>query len=64
MNFKIGTCPHCGKIGRLVYSNNPLISNDKPTICFDCIKRQFKHDNLEHADFFCRTYNYSFNPEL
>lgn len=62
INFKIGTCPKCGKRNvQLMFSNNPL---DAGTICFDCIKENLDYKNLEHADFFCRTYNLSFNPEL
>jgi hypothetical protein len=45
----------------LMYSNNPL-SGD--TICFDCINTNLLYSNLEHADFFCRTYNLPFNPQL
>ena len=59
INFKIGTCPKCGKRNvQLMFSNNPL---DGGTICFDCIKENLDYKNLEHADFFCRTYNLSFN---
>lgn len=62
INFKIGVCPKCGKQNvQLMFSNNPL---DGGTICFDCIKDNLNYQNLEHADFFCRTYNLPFNPEL
>ena len=62
INFKIGTCPKCGKRNvQLMLSNNPL---DGGTICFDCINDNLNYNNLEHADFFCRTYNLCFNPEL
>lgn len=44
-----------------MFSNNPL-SGD--TICFECIKNNLNYSNLEHADFFCRTYNLPFNPNL
>lgn len=54
INFPIGTCPKCGKKHELMLSNNPLSGN---TICFDCINSQLKYDNLQHAEFFCRTYN-------
>ena len=51
-----------------MFSNNPLdVANDGTplnTICFDCIKENLNYNNLEHADFFCRTYNLSFNPDL
>ena len=62
INFKLGTCPKCGKRNvQLMLSNNPL---DGGTICFECINDNLNYNNLEHADFFCRTYNLSFNPEL
>ena len=60
MIFTLGKCPKCGKTKELMFSNNPLSGG---TICFDCIKENLKYDNLEHADFFCRTYNLPFNPE-
>ena len=44
-----------------MYSNNPLSGN---TICFTCIEQNLSYTNLEHADFFCRTYNIPFNPQL
>lgn len=61
INFTLGTCPKCGRKGILMKSNNPLTGN---TICFDCIRNNLNYNNLEHADFFCRTYNLPFNPEL
>ena len=62
INFKRGRCPKCGRMNvELMYSNNPL-SGD--TICFDCISSNLLYSNLEHADFFCRTYNLPFNPQL
>jgi hypothetical protein len=62
INFKIGVCPKCGSRNvSLMFSNNPL---DGGTICFSCIRENLNYQNLEHADFFCRTYNLPFNPEL
>ena len=62
MKFNIGTCPKCGRKNvELMYSNNPL---DGGTICFDCIKDNLFYNNIEHADFFCRTYNLPFKPDL
>ena len=62
INFKIGVCPKCGSRNvPLMFSNNPL---DGGTICFSCIRENLNYQNLEHADFFCRTYNLPFNPEL
>ena len=60
--FQKGKCPQCGRSNiELMYSNNPLSGN---TICFNCISQHLVYSNLEHADFFCRTYNLPFNPEL
>lgn len=61
MIFKIGKCPKCSKNKELMFSNNPL-SGD--TICFDCIKENLNYNNIEHADFFCRTYNLPFKPDV
>ena len=61
INFTVGICPKCGRKGVLMKSNNPLSGE---TICFDCIRNNLNYENLEHADFFCRTYNLPFNPEL
>lgn len=62
MEFKIGTCPKCGRRNiKLMFSNNPL-SGD--VICFDCIKANLNYQNIEHADFFCRTYNLPMLPDL
>lgn len=58
----IGTCPRCGrKATELMINNNPLITN---TICFHCIQEDLDPTNLQHADFFCRTYNLPFNPDI
>ena len=61
INYHISICPKCGKKKKLMYSNNPLSG---PTICFDCIAEQLNPNNIEHADFFCRTYNLPWLPEL
>lgn len=62
MNFPVGKCPHCGRTNALLmFSNNPLSGS---TICFDCINQALSYQNINHADFFCRTYNLPFNPEL
>lgn len=58
-SFPTKTCPSCGKKTKVMYSNNPLSGN---TICFSCINKQLKYDNIQHADFFCRTYNLPFDP--
>ena len=60
MTFKIGKCPKCGRTRELMFSNKPLYGG---TICFEFIKENLNYNNLEHADFFCRTYNLPLNPE-
>jgi hypothetical protein len=61
ISFKRGKCSKCGRTAELMFSNNPLSGN---TICFDCINDNLDYKNLEHADFFCRTYNLPFKPEF
>lgn len=61
INFQVSICPKCGKRKKLMLSNNPLSGN---TICFDCINEQLDYNNIEHAEFFCRTYNLPWKPEL
>ena len=61
VKFKLGVCPKCGRKAVLMYSNNPLSGE---TICFDCINNNLNYKNLEHAEFFCRTYNLAWKPEL
>ena len=61
INFPNGTCPKCGKKHELMLSNNPLSGT---TICFECIQSQLQYNNLQHAEFFCRTYNLPWEPEL
>lgn len=56
--FKKGKCPVCNNYGELLFSNNPLV----PQICLKCAASKLDYKNLEHADFFCRTYNIPFNP--
>lgn len=61
MNQSQTYCQLCNRRNvELMFSNNPLV----PTaICFDCIKQNLNYNNIEHADFFCRTYNLPFQPE-
>lgn len=61
INYTTGICPKCGKRKQLMLSNNPLSGS---TICFDCINEQLDYNNLEHAEFFCRTYNLPWKPDL
>lgn len=58
--FQEKKCPSCKRFGKVMFSNNPLSAE---TICFDCINAQLDYNNLQHADFFCRTYNLPFNPD-
>lgn len=58
-SFPTKVCPSCGKKTIVMYSNNPLSGN---TICFSCINKQLDYNNIQHADFFCRTYNLPFDP--
>jgi hypothetical protein len=58
--FKKAKCPKCLRIGEIMISNNPLIE----PICFSCITKELDATNINHADFFCRTYNIPFDPEL
>lgn len=61
IRFKIGKCPKCGCTRELMFSNNPLSGE---TICFNCIKENLNYENIEHANFFCRSFNIPFDPEL
>jgi len=61
IKFEYNRCPKCGKTKELMFSNNPLSGT---SICFDCIGENLNYNNIEHADFFCRTYNLPFDPQL
>ena len=64
MNFTKGTCGKCGRVNvELMFSNNPLTDTTKH-ICFNCINAQLDYHNLDHVDFFCRTYNLPVKPDL
>lgn len=56
--FKTGRCPKCGKIAEIMQSNNAIT----PGICLNCLKKELDASKLEHADFFCRTYNIPLDP--
>ena len=60
ITFKTDICPKCGHRSKLMLSNNPLSG---PTICFDCINSNLNFNNLEHVEFFCRTYNLPWHPD-
>ena len=61
IQFKIDKCPKCGRRVELMYSNNPLTGQP---ICFNCINQELDYQNIEHAEFFCRTYNLCWKPDL
>lgn len=60
MPLKSGMCAICGANTSLIPSNNKLV----PSACPRCIAAKIDLKNLEDADFFCRTYNYPFNPNM
>ena len=60
MSTNNNNCPKCGKKDTILPSNNPLVA---PT-CLDCISSTLDYNKTEHGDFFCRTYNIPFDPEL
>lgn len=58
----VGHCAKCGRLhAQLVFNNNPIIG--APTVCYDCVAATLDVHNLNHADLFCRTYNFPFDPE-
>ena len=61
ITFKHAKCPQCGREKDLMLSNNPLSGTP---ICFDCINTHLDYNNLEHGEFFCRTYNLPWMPKL
>ena len=61
IKFPINVCPKCGRRAELMISNNPLSGT---TICFDCIHNNLDQYNIEHGEFFCRTYNLPWKPDL
>jgi hypothetical protein len=60
MPLKNGKCSICGVETALIPSNNPLV----PHTCPKCIAAKIDLKNLEQADFFCRTYNLPFEPNM
>lgn len=60
MEVIISKCPICGETRPLIPTNNPLV----PSICANCIYEKVDADNLEEVDFFCRTMNIPFRPEI
>lgn len=60
MSEKIGKCPVCNKNTKILQSNNPLV---QPT-CNECVSKTLDYNNIEDGDFFCRTYDIPFQPEV
>ena len=60
MKAKRDKCPSCGKNSTILPTNNPLMS----PVCLECINLTLDYKKIEHGDFFCRTYNIPFKPEL
>lgn len=50
----------CGPNATIVPSKNPLI----PDICIEKVQGLLDYNNVEDADFFCRTYNLPFEPTI
>lgn len=50
----------CGPNATIVPSKNPLI----PEICIENVQSLLSYNNVEDADFFCRTYNLPFEPTI
>ena len=59
MVFKKEQCTKCKNMNTILPSNNDLV----PDLCDYCINEQLNYNNIEDADFFCRTFNYPFYPE-
>lgn len=63
VKFRIGRCDKCGQEHvELRIPNNPLLTS--VNICFNCIQQALNPQNLDQADFFCRTFNLPFDAEL
>ena len=60
MSTNNNNCPKCGKKATILPINNPLVT---PT-CLECVSSVLDYNKTEHGDFFCRTYNIPFDPEL
>jgi len=50
----------CGPNATIVPSKNPLI----PDICVEQVQSLLNYNDVEDADFFCRTYNLPFEPSI
>lgn len=56
----IDRCPICGLTKEVIPSNNPIVKG----VCSDCLNKQLKYDNLQNANFFCKTFNLPFKPDV
>lgn len=60
MNIVKEKCSRCGNLNYILPSNNPLVKG----ICVNCVGGMLDVSRVEHFEFFCRTYNIPFNPNL
>lgn len=60
MELKYGKCPICGQSHTLIPSNNSLV----PPICTNCLNEKVDIDDLNEVNYFCRTFNIPFDPNL
>lgn len=60
MNVPKEKCSKCGNLNYVVPSNNPLVKG----VCQNCLGSMLDVSRVEHFEFFCRTYNLPFNPNL
>lgn len=60
MNIKQEKCPQCGSIHYVVPSNNPLVKG----VCINCLNETLDVSRVDHFEFFCRTYNLPFSPNI
>ena len=60
MNIKQEKCPQCGNIHYVVPSNNPLVKG----VCINCLNETLDVSRVDHFEFFCRTYNLPFSPNI
>ena len=61
MNFRFAACPRTHTLSKLMSNrNNPLAEE----VSFDFIAANFNVHNIHDAEFFCRTYNIAFMPDV
>ncbi len=67
ITFRKEKCPKCGNMAELRINNNPLLGTAAScpvALCFDCLAKRINFKDLDKVDFFCRTYNIPFKPDL